>query len=192
MWREERHAHLVVFDLVERRLAGMALLYIEPIDVLDSDRNCLIVRAINPMDDMLATHTASSIVDAFFDVAIEIANANDLAAVALPYHKGIHLMSNQRPIEKELEKRFMKGAVPYRALRGDTVVQTGIADWRKNPKSVSGAFHAYELQGSEVVSELYVLWANRLAPSAATYNYCLLYTSPSPRDRTRSRMPSSA
>ena len=26
----------------------------------------------------------------------------------------------------------------------------------------------------------------------ATYWYCLLYTSPSPRDRTRSRMPSSA
>ena len=25
-----------------------------------------------------------------------------------------------------------------------------------------------------------------------TYNICLLYTSPSPRDRTRSRMPSSA
>ena len=24
------------------------------------------------------------------------------------------------------------------------------------------------------------------------FNYCLLYTSPSPRDRTRSRMPSSA
>ena len=26
----------------------------------------------------------------------------------------------------------------------------------------------------------------------STYRYCLLYTSPSPRDRTRSRMPSSA
>ena len=26
----------------------------------------------------------------------------------------------------------------------------------------------------------------------ATYEFCLLYTSPSPRDRTRSRMPSSA
>ena len=26
----------------------------------------------------------------------------------------------------------------------------------------------------------------------ATHNYCLLYTSPSPRDRTRYRMPSSA
>ena len=28
--------------------------------------------------------------------------------------------------------------------------------------------------------------------SAINYNTCLLYTSPSPRDRTRSRMPSSA
>ena len=27
---------------------------------------------------------------------------------------------------------------------------------------------------------------------AGTFKYCLLYTSPSPRDRTRSRMPSSA
>ena len=29
-------------------------------------------------------------------------------------------------------------------------------------------------------------------PQAITDNNCLLYTSPSPRDRTRSRMPSSA
>ena len=29
-------------------------------------------------------------------------------------------------------------------------------------------------------------------PAALTYPICLLYTSPSPRDRTRSRMPSSA
>ena len=28
--------------------------------------------------------------------------------------------------------------------------------------------------------------------STTSYNTCLLYTSPSPRDRTRSRMPSSA
>jgi len=30
------------------------------------------------------------------------------------------------------------------------------------------------------------------AETNVKYNYCLLYTSPSPRDRTRSRMPSSA
>ena len=29
-------------------------------------------------------------------------------------------------------------------------------------------------------------------PSMKEFNTCLLYTSPSPRDRTRSRMPSSA
>ena len=32
----------------------------------------------------------------------------------------------------------------------------------------------------------------QLAPRLAGYDICLLYTSPSPRDRTRSRMPSSA
>ena len=32
--------------------------------------------------------------------------------------------------------------------------------------------------------------ANKL--NLSLYGYCLLYTSPSPRDRTRSRMPSSA
>ena len=31
-----------------------------------------------------------------------------------------------------------------------------------------------------------------LADAAGVFNGCLLYTSPSPRDRTRSRMPSSA
>ena len=41
------------------------------------------------------------------------------------------------------------------------------------------------------------MWASLLGPSVAIiaslkYSICLLYTSPSPRDRTRSRMPSSA
>ena len=35
-------------------------------------------------------------------------------------------------------------------------------------------------------------WAKTLAIELGSYNICLLYTSPSPRDRTRSRMPSSA
>jgi predicted MFS family arabinose efflux permease len=33
---------------------------------------------------------------------------------------------------------------------------------------------------------------NMLGINITLYNACLLYTSPSPRDRTRSRMPSSA
>ena len=37
-----------------------------------------------------------------------------------------------------------------------------------------------------------IINANRNISQYKKYNYCLLYTSPSPRDRTRSRMPSSA
>ena len=41
----------------------------------------------------------------------------------------------------------------------------------------------------ESVMELLVIVGNQIA---GEYKDCLLYTSPSPRDRTRSRMPSSA
>ena len=35
-------------------------------------------------------------------------------------------------------------------------------------------------------------WLTKLSAPVVLYGHCLLYTSPSPRDRTRSRMPSSA
>ena len=44
------------------------------------------------------------------------------------------------------------------------------------PGSASGTVNPYEIVG----------------PAAQTYGYCLLYTSPSPRDGLLSRMPSSA
>ena len=47
----------------------------------------------------------------------------------------------------------------------------------------------FYLTGFEEPSSVAVLIAGR---RAAEYIICLLYTSPSPRDRTRSRMPSSA
>ena len=36
------------------------------------------------------------------------------------------------------------------------------------------------------------LWAGMGTANTLSFDFCLLYTSPSPRDRTRSRMPSSA
>ena len=45
-------------------------------------------------------------------------------------------------------------------------------------------------KGGEVVDGL--LSSSGLVNPNAGFNSCLLYTSPSPRDRTRSRMPSSA
>ena len=45
---------------------------------------------------------------------------------------------------------------------------------------------------TEVASNIGRATALKLAEESAELKACLLYTSPSPRDRTRSRMPSSA
>ena len=56
---------------------------------------------------------------------------------------------------------------------------------------------ADEATGTWALEDKVILWKDRLMITGATfyedrYRRCLLYTSPSPRDRTRSRMPSSA
>ena len=95
------------------------------------------------------------------------------------------------------------------ALGGITVVQT-----TTSPESAArvAAFNAREgyavrvrgrLNGTTVDTTLschavhgalqaHVDWASVRALAAGEVQVCLLYTSPSPRDRTRSRMPSSA
>ena len=49
-----------------------------------------------------------------------------------------------------------------------------------------------EVETIEVPGALEVPGVIAMAADSAKYDGCLLYTSPSPRDRTRSRMPSSA
>ena len=53
------------------------------------------------------------------------------------------------------------------------------------PDAVTGARAAPIYQTSSYVFD-------NADHAASLFNFCLLYTSPSPRDRTRSRMPSSA
>ena len=50
-------------------------------------------------------------------------------------------------------------------------------------------FPTLEKEGVNTIIDLGDTFDNR---KSMDYNTCLLYTSPSPRDRTRSRMPSSA
>lgn len=157
MWKEARHAHLVVFDPAHRRLAGMALVFIELIPALHRDKKCLIIRAINPMDDMLAAHTASSIVDAFFNVAIQIAEENSLAAVAFPGYGGADLLSNQDAIQKDIVKRYTQKTVNWTGRAAGTDIIESPEQWRRHPRHVGTTFFAYE-QGKEKVSEVYAIW----------------------------------
>ena len=82
-------------------------------------------------------------------------------------------------IEKD-ETTAKNGALPYAvtSVRGDTIFLTQDKQLQKITDTDLVQSDAIKLMSDEI---------------ALTYpNTCLLYTSPSPRDRTRSRMPSSA
>lgn len=158
MWREARHAHLTVFDLQQQRLVGMALVNIEVVAAIHPERKSLVIRAINPMEDMLATHTEASIVESCLDVAIQIADRNGLAAVLLPWHNGAHLLSNLRPIEKHLEKYYLnKAQTVHDGWRGNDHTESENENWRAKPRKINARFSAYE-DGQEIVGTLCAIW----------------------------------
>ena len=55
-----------------------------------------------------------------------------------------------------------------------------------------GTCHRMSHYDSKVAEELGCSFISVMLQDTEMYRNCLLYTSPSPRDRTRSRMPSSA
>ena len=61
-------------------------------------------------------------------------------------------------------------------------------DHFKRPNKLTGM--PYESGFEDEDGRFFVKYLNKQGNDG--YYYCLLYTSPSPRDRTRSRMPSSA
>ena len=56
----------------------------------------------------------------------------------------------------------------------------------------NGASSLVAITSSSVISTRHLLYGAVVAQYLSKLSICLLYTSPSPRDRTRSRMPSSA
>ncbi|KWF29494.1 hypothetical protein WL84_09155 [Burkholderia cenocepacia] len=154
MWHEERHAHLVVFDPRTGKLAGMALLYAEVIHDIDPARPSLIMRAINPTVAMVASHEARSVVDAYFDLAIDLAREHGLAGVAFPPSSGQDFMSNRSDIGRVIREQYEKRSVPlYRMLREE---QPG-SSWRNVPRAIQQAFSAYE-EGQGCVTTLFAVW----------------------------------
>jgi hypothetical protein len=156
MWQERRNAHLLVFAPDQKRLVGMALLNFERITVLDANTDVLVIRAINPMADTLASYGMNSIVDSYFNVAIQIARDNGLAAVAFPSPNGMHLMSNHQIVESDIRDRFMKRSRSFLSWRIKDLSQP----WLREPRKVAAKFYAYET-GQTLVTELYAIWHRR-------------------------------
>jgi len=154
MWLEKRLLHLVVFDPEGRRMAGMALLYVQQVPEIDRVRRSLIIRAINPTDEMLGGHTPASIVESFLQVAVRIAKDNDLACVAFPAMSGMHLMSNRAPIETYLRERYVMRSA-HRESGGDDLDRHSLRVYRQ--RLATEKFYAYE-NGREPVDELFVIW----------------------------------
>lgn len=154
MWAEKRNAHLLVFAPGGKRLTGMALVYLQKVKALDAQRNTLIIRAINPMPDALASFSVSSIVNSYFDVAIRIAKDVGAGAVAFPHPSGMDFMSNHPSIEKEIKTRFMEHAKNTSYLSGKLAISL-----LERPLRVDETFYAYESESSQgKVEQLFVIW----------------------------------
>ena len=160
MWNEDRHSHLVVFDPVKRRLAGMAMLYVQNIPAIDASRPTLIIRALNPINAWVSEHEPTSMVDAFLEVAFTIARENDLAAVALPGNDG-HMLSNVSALELDLRDRYVTKSVASRHR-----FQQPSSDGKLSPPwEFQTRFDCYA-QGHGQVSSLHVLWISDQAELA--------------------------
>lgn len=145
LWCEPRHSHLLVFDMVAKSLVGMAYVYVEQIREIHPSRPSLVIRAINPTIEMLACHSPASIVDAFLEVACQVAKANAMACVAIPC--GGSELSNRDKIEQDIRRRFVKPARSY-------IEPREVAEPRferiSPPLAVTARFACYEKGGSAV------------------------------------------
>ena len=115
---------------------------------------------------------------------------------------------NLKKINNLVELFFEK----YRSQKKEDILLTNLKDinkpysWNKTIKSIinlSSEISKYIKKGDRcllisenrpewLIADLSIMLSNGITVPAYTTYICLLYTSPSPRDRTRSRMPSSA
>lgn len=103
---------------------------------------------------MVTSHEANSVVDAYFDLAIDLAREHGLACVAFPPHSGQDFMSNRADIGSAVRKRYEGRSVPHHRFQEEG--ETG-TPWRDRPREIPHAFSAYE-EGSGHVSTLYAIW----------------------------------
>ncbi|SIO45702.1 hypothetical protein SAMN05444168_4695 [Paraburkholderia phenazinium] len=156
MWQERRQSHLLVFDLARKRLAAMAMLYVERVAAIDPVRPTLVMRAINTLVGEDSGHDPDSVVRAFFSVGEQIAKDNRFAAFAIPTNTGQHLLSNRNEIVAVIARRCNEEKADHSAPDGDSPQQLHQARVVRLPSDAP--FYGYE-HGRAPVHILYVLWS---------------------------------
>lgn len=154
MWQEARNVHLLIFPSGGKKIDGMALLYFEEISRIDDEKKTLIIRAINPVKAMIASHSISSIVESYFDVAIRIAQDTGCIAVAFPAPSGQGFMSNNKEIEDYIEVKYIK---PSESSRYINLNDSLAVNLRHVPQKIMDRFYAYET-GNVSADALFVIW----------------------------------
>jgi len=120
-------------------------------------------------------------IQTFVDIADSVKDA-DFVIEAVP-----EVMDLKRQVLQALDAAAPKHAIL--ASNTSTMSITEMASVTKRPEQVVG-MHFFN---PPVLMKLVeVIKGEKTSEAAMQVTYCLLYTSPSPRDRTRSRMPSSA
>jgi hypothetical protein len=130
MWKEERHAHLVVFDPTTGTLEGMAMLYLEQIPEVDRERQTLVMRAFNLPVSQRELYDPKEVIETLLDVGRVVYRAGKHAGLALPDDdSGQHLLSNDPTMQHQLQVRINR------------------SDFRR--VELSRPFHGYALHSDE-------------------------------------------
>jgi len=154
MWQEARNLHLLIFPSEGKKLEGMALLNFETIRGVDHNKKTLVIRAVNPVKAVMASHDISSIIESFFDVAIRIAQDTGCVAVAFPAPSGQGFMSNHKAIEDYIEDNYIKCSKDSYFHKFNENLPENL---RHVPIKLKETFYAYET-GRGAVDALYIIW----------------------------------
>lgn len=154
MWQEARNVHLLIFPSEGKKLEGMALLNFETIRGVDNIKKTLVIRAVNPVKAVIASHDISSIIESFFDVAIRIAQDTGCIAVAFPAPSGQGFMSNHKAIEDYIEDNYIKCSKDSYSHKFNENLPDNL---RSMPLKLKETFYAYET-GRGAVDALYIIW----------------------------------
>ena len=138
----------------------------------------------SPLIEVKPYHAIQSVESTGHSSTIKIRNQNEQI---MRYPCDLVIWANARDA-----RQFIRLPIPFKPVRGQVTMVKGAVDL--NMPICGDAYVAPAWNGVMTCGATYTPNSDDLTAyhEDDQTNICLLYTSPSPRDRTRSRMPSSA